>query len=295
MGATIDNLTVLDSAVFRGQVYLPAGVIGTESVKATGLGYTALQQLVPLTYRQNRRPVKQRAKTEWFNLDNGAGTTVDDCVLNTAEAITITSAKAVYVDATTGTVAGANFKLGTTLGAGDIVAATAYENAKAVGTTTAGTVLSGAVAAAGSVFVRHTGIAATAAGQAFVEIEYTLDADANREVYAETVPMHIAFGAEGSVVSIEVMLQDGIPTSTRAHTIDLQYGTPGSGYATVLTAPITLDSSSVLRTDQTTTLLTLPTEYIDGGSFRLVIASTGSGTNGKGLVVCVRVAEDAEA
>lgn len=112
------------------------------------------------------------AKSVWFNLDNGAGTTVDDVILRPGRAITITAARAVYVDATTGTVAAGNWKIGTTLGGAEIVAATAYENTKAVGTVTNGTIVAGAVAADGAVFVRHTGVAVTQAGQAFVEIEY---------------------------------------------------------------------------------------------------------------------------
>lgn len=121
------------------------------------------------------RQVKHVAKSVWFNLDNGAGTTVDDVIIMRSGAITITKAQIVYVDATSGTVAAGNAKLGTTLAGSEIVAATAYGDAKAVGTATAMTIVSGAVAANGSVFVRHTGVAATQAGQAFVEIEYTID------------------------------------------------------------------------------------------------------------------------
>lgn len=112
------------------------------------------------------------AKSVWFNLDNGAATTIDDVILRPAVPIVIEAVRAVYVDATTGTVAGANFKVGTTVGGAEIVAATAYENTKAVGTVTNGTIVAGAVAAGTPVCVRHTGIAATAAGQAYVEIEY---------------------------------------------------------------------------------------------------------------------------
>lgn len=112
------------------------------------------------------------AKSVWFNLDNGAGTTIDDVILRPAVAIVITAARIVYVDATTGTVAAGNAKIGTTVGGGEIVAATAYENTKAVGTVTAMTIVSGAVAANTPVCVRHTGVAVTQAGQAYVEIEY---------------------------------------------------------------------------------------------------------------------------
>lgn len=113
-----------------------------------------------------------QAKSMRFDLDNGAGTTIDDVILRPDVAITITAARIVYTDATSGTVAAGNAKIGTTVGGAEIVAATAYENAKAVGTKTDMTIVAGAVAAGTPVIVRHTGVAATQAGQAYVEIEY---------------------------------------------------------------------------------------------------------------------------
>jgi len=118
---------------------------------------------------------KREARSVWFNLDNGAGTTVDDVILKLSVAYTILAARIIYVDATTGVVAAGNAKIGTTLGGAEIVAATAYEDTKAVGTSTAMVISAGAVAAAGSVFIRHTGVAAVAAGQAVVEVEYSID------------------------------------------------------------------------------------------------------------------------
>jgi len=122
------------------------------------------------------KQVRHSKRSVWFNLDNGSGTTIDDVLMTPTSAITITAARIIYVDATTGTVAAGNAKIGVTLGGAEVVAATAYENSKAVGSTTAMTIVAGAVAAGTSVFVRHTGVAATAAGQAVVEIEYTVDA-----------------------------------------------------------------------------------------------------------------------
>lgn len=113
-----------------------------------------------------------QAKSQLFDLDNGAGTTVDEVILRPSVPITITAARIVYTDATTGTVAAGNAKIGTTVGGAEIVAATAYENTKAVGTKTDMTIVSGAVAADTPVIVRHTGVAATQAGRAYVEIEY---------------------------------------------------------------------------------------------------------------------------
>lgn len=118
---------------------------------------------------------KQIKSTVEFDLDNGAGTTIDFVLMRPAAALTITAARIVYSDATSGTVAAGTAQIGTTVGGTEIVAATAYANTKAVGTTTAMTIASGAVAANTPVIVRHTGVAATQAGKAIVEIEYDFD------------------------------------------------------------------------------------------------------------------------
>lgn len=115
------------------------------------------------------------ARSRPFDLDNGSGTTVDDTILRHSQAITIIAARIVYTGATTGTVAAGNAKIGTSVGGAEIVAATAYGNTKAVGTTTAMVLASSAVAADTPVIVRHTGVASTVAGEAYVEVEYTVD------------------------------------------------------------------------------------------------------------------------
>ena len=60
------------------------------------------------------------------------------------------------------------------IGVFEIVAATAYTDTAAVGARTAMTLKAAAafVAAGSTIFVRHTGVAATAAGQAVVYIEF---------------------------------------------------------------------------------------------------------------------------
>jgi len=115
------------------------------------------------------------ARSQAFNLDNGAAATIDDVILRHTKPVTLRSARIVYSDATTGTVAAGNAKIGTTVGGAEIVAATAYENTKAVGTVTAMTLVAVAVPANTPVIVRHTGVAATQAGLAYVEIEYLVD------------------------------------------------------------------------------------------------------------------------
>lgn len=115
------------------------------------------------------------ARTQEIDIDNGAGTTQDLVLSRLSKAITITAARVVYTDATTGTVAAATVQLGTTVGGVEIVAATALENTKAVGTITALTLALATVAANTPLIVRHTGVATTAAGKYYVEIEFTVD------------------------------------------------------------------------------------------------------------------------
>jgi hypothetical protein len=148
------------------ELYLPHINLKTGDVSdcPTGTGTWALMNVQGL----------QTAKSTWMNLDNGAGTTIDDVLVRFPRPIRIVACRAVYVDVTSGTVAAGTFSVGTTVGGVDIVAATAYENAKAVGTSTAGVIVAGAVAANTAVFVRHTGVAATAVGQAYIECDYQI-------------------------------------------------------------------------------------------------------------------------
>lgn len=117
------------------------------------------------------------ARSVLFNIDNGGGTTIDDTILRHSKAIVIYSARILYTTETTGTVAAGTAQIGTTVGGAEIVAATNYANSTAVGTKTAMTLVASEVAADTPVIVRHTGVAATAAGQAYVEIEYAAKDD----------------------------------------------------------------------------------------------------------------------
>lgn len=113
-------------------------------------------------------------QTKQFNIDNGAGTTDDDAFLISNQPISIKKATVLYTNATTGTVAAATIQLGTTAGGAELVAATALENTKAIGTTTALTLKAAAafVAANTMLTARHTGVATTAAGEYRVIVEF---------------------------------------------------------------------------------------------------------------------------
>jgi hypothetical protein len=104
-----------------------------------------------------------------FNIDNGAGTTVDVQLCNFPFDAWVTDVRAVYSEATdTAGAASANFKLGVSAGDASIVAATALTAAKAIGGTTVATVLGVMLPANTTLWVRHTGVASTEVGEYFV-------------------------------------------------------------------------------------------------------------------------------
>ncbi len=288
--------TFTNDVVFQGAVVVggtltsgSGGITNSSIAAGANVAYSKLEHLHHFIYQQSRKAAIQRVRSDTFDLDNGAGTTVDDVVMKPTAAVTITAARIIYTDATTGTVAAGSAKVGVTLAGAEVVAATNYANTTAVGTATTMTIVSGAVAAGTGVFVRHTGVASTQAGKAVVELEFTEDADTNGEIYDTTVPLNIAAISVGTLVSVQVEV-DTIPTSTRAHTVDLQKGNAGSGYATVLSAPATIDSSSVIRTVQSAAISSAAAAA--GDSYQLVVASSGSGNNGRRLKVTVRYAEE---
>lgn len=120
--------------------------------------------------RGNQRIAWFRSKT--FNIDNGSGTTDDDVIFADFDCDAyVVHVRAVYVEATdTAGAASATFSLGTAAGGVTVVAATALEVLKSVGGVTTATIAAGRVAAGGSLFARHTGIAATEAGQYFLQV-----------------------------------------------------------------------------------------------------------------------------
>lgn len=116
------------------------------------------------------------AVTKDFDIDNEA--TDDDIILVPSDGVTIVAARAVYTEATeTAGADSAVFRIGTAVAGEQIVADTALAVAKAVGTHTAASLVTGAgaIAADGMIAVRHTGVAATVPGTYFVQIEYTVD------------------------------------------------------------------------------------------------------------------------
>lgn len=121
----------------------------------------------------NQRTFTATTRTT-FNIDNGSGTTADDASVGPFPFdCWIVDARAVYTEATdTAGVATANFKTGISAGGATLLAATALEVSKAIGSYTAGAPLAVPVPANTTIWTRHTGVAATEAGQYFVQ--YTI-------------------------------------------------------------------------------------------------------------------------
>lgn len=129
------------------------------------------QTKFPHIGRGNQRLIRVRSTTP-YNIDNGAGTTIDEVISGGLPFETIiVEARAVYTEATDASgAAGANFKLGVAAAGATLVAATALEVSKAIGSYTEGTPLAVPIPANTPIFVRHTGIAITDVGEYYVEV-----------------------------------------------------------------------------------------------------------------------------
>lgn len=107
-----------------------------------------------------------------FDIDNGAGTLAKDNFYF-SRAATLLSATLVYTEATDASgAAEANIKLGSVDTGTQYVGATPLQASKAIGATQTLSLASAAVAAGGTVFLTHTGIAATEAGKYYVQVKY---------------------------------------------------------------------------------------------------------------------------
>lgn len=101
--------------------------------------------------------------------------------------------------------------------------------------------------------------------------------------------LHI-FRAGGTINGIEAAIT-GAATGDRAATVDLQKGNAGGSFATILTAPIAINSSLAVRTPLAGAISS--GSAADGDLLRLVVGVSGStGTQPQGLLVTVTCTED---
>lgn len=103
----------------------------------------------------------------------------------------------------------------------------------------------------------------------------------------------IVRGTTGTIVSLEAALNEVVPDGDRTVTIDLQKGNQSTGFTTVLSSTLQLDSTDALREVNTASITT--TSLSDGDQLKLTVTVGGSsGANPEGLSVDLRVYEDAQ-
>lgn len=109
-------------------------------------------------------------------------------------------------------------------------------------------------------------------------------------IAAVTKLHHIVRGATGTIVGFEVAIT-GAAGGDRTATVDLQKSTSGGAFATVLTAPITINSTTTIRTAVAATIASA--SLVDGDILQIVVALGGSsGTQPQGLVATTNLRED---
>ena len=113
--------------------------------------------------------------------------------------------------------------------------------------------------------------------------------DPGAAVVSQTRLIHTVYGATATAIAMDVMTPSP-PTGTDTVTVDLQKGNPTTGFATILAAPVTLNSSTVAR-QPVEASITSP-NLLDDDTLQIVVTATaGSGAQAQGLLVTVTLQE----
>ena len=134
------------------------------------------------------------------------------------------------------------------------------------GTLTASTISLGAGDVTNAAVSATADIAATKVRHQF---PITYATDTGSAVAAAERVLHIARG-DGDIAAFEVVCETPPTGGDLAFTVDIHKGNASTGYATILSAVVTMNSSDVARTIDTGTLST--TTYSDGDQFKVVVA-----------------------
>lgn len=147
----------------------------------------------------------------------------------------------------------------------------------------AGTVDNASVS--GTTFLAHTKLTHR------VTVHHTQKTTASVVAYSEIG--HVCH-RPSRIISVRGLLET-LP-ATHRHMVDVLKSSTGGAYATALSTPLILSSTSAARVSQAATLGSTSAVYIaQGGSVKITITTSGTtGTDGKGLGVCVHLAEDGQ-
>ncbi len=104
-------------------------------------------------------------------------------------------------------------------------------------------------------------------------------------VVTQTELIHIAKAA-GLVTSVEVAIDAAI-TGDNTLTIDVKKSTGGAAFATILSAALTINSATAVRTAVAATIDATKDDYVAGDVFEVIITAAGTGTQAQGVNVSV--------
>jgi hypothetical protein len=114
--------------------------------------------------------------------------------------------------------------------------------------------------------------------------------DPGSNVAAETKDLHIVNGTTGTVINLWAALTGILAAGAYACAVDLQKSTGGGAFASILSAPLALNSTNTIRVATAATITTAG--LVKGDILRIVVTiSGGSGTQPQGLAVTIDIEE----
>ena len=154
---------------------LPKGSIWVSTNQSTYALYVKLADNSAVADWVIRKGATRVRYSDEINVDNGAGTKSYE-TLYWPVAVTVSAFDLVYTEATDASgAAEAAVRIGTAADGEQYVASVALAGSQALGTVVSLTPVTGTVAAASSMVISHTGIAATEVGAYRIRITYTTD------------------------------------------------------------------------------------------------------------------------
>jgi hypothetical protein len=114
-------------------------------------------------------------------------------------------------------------------------------------------------------------------------------------IVADSKDVHVggpnATGGGGIIDGIQMAITGALPQSTATVTVDVQKASAGgTSYATILSATVVFSTSSAAAGTVVQASLATTT-YTAGDKFRVIVTLGGSGTQGQGLLVGLRLRE----
>jgi hypothetical protein len=123
-------------------------------------------------------------------------------------------------------------------------------------------------------------------------VKYSQDAGA--DVVTKTQDVHIVRGATGKAIGVNVAASTAPTGGDKKFTVDVQKGNQATGFATILTAVVTIDNTVANRQVVSGGLVASPTLAV-GDTLRVIVTASGTtGSQGQGLNVTVTTREDAD-